>query len=73
MRSLVRFSSDPCQIYALRTELAKHTVTKTKQGRIEQEWIARVILAAPHASGRALAQAFRDVAGFKNEPHPQTS
>ena len=47
----------------LRTQVARHTAAKTKEGRIEQEWIVRVILAAPHASGRAVAQAFRDVAG----------
>lgn len=51
------------EVTSLKKELAKHTTTKTKERRMEQEWIVRVMLAAPHTSGRALAQAFRDVAG----------
>jgi hypothetical protein len=46
-----------------KTQLAKHEQFKSIGGRVSQEWLLRVILAAPHASGRALAQSFRDIAG----------
>jgi len=47
----------------LRAELQRHTSTKTVGGRVSQEWLMRVFLAAPHASARALAHSFRAVAG----------
>ena len=51
-----------CQ--ALEKEVATHRSAKTVGGRVSREWIVRVFLAAPHTSGRALAEAFRVVAGF---------
>ena len=47
----------------LTAELQRHTSTKTLGGRVSQEWLMRVFLAAPHAFARALAPSFRVVVG----------
>ena len=51
------------QVMKLEAELRRHTSTKTVGGRVSQEWLMRVFLAAPHSSARALAHSFRAVAG----------
>ena len=51
------------QVTKLNAELQRHVSTKTVGGRVSQEWLTRVFLAAPHASARALANSFRAVAG----------
>ena len=51
------------QVTKLNAELQRHVSTKTVGGRVSQEWLTRVFLAAPHASARALAHSFRAVAG----------
>ena len=51
------------QLAIVKGNLAKHEQYKSKDGRINQEWIMRVILASPICSSRSLAQSFRDVMG----------
>jgi len=41
----------------LNKQFAKHTDSKTVEGRVAEEWICRVIACAPHASSRALQYA----------------
>ena len=48
----------------LEAEVDTYKKTKTSKYRVAKEWILRVFLAAPHASGRALAESFHLVAGF---------
>ena len=51
---------------ALDTQVQSFTSVKTSTGRVTREWMLKVFLASPHASGRALADSFRLVAGFGN-------
>ena len=60
----IRRGRDKVEVGALEKELATYKSAKTVGGRVSQEWIMRVMLAAPHTSGRALAHAFNVVAGF---------
>ena len=46
------------KVNELQDRLTKLTDSKTVGGRVSEEWILRVILTAPHVSGRALAEAF---------------
>ena len=52
------------RIQSLECELQRHTETKTASRRLTKEWILRVFLASPHASGRALADSFHLIAGI---------
>ena len=42
---------------------AKHESSKDVGGRVSEEWLLRVMLTAPHVSGRALAVAFHLACG----------
>ena len=46
------------KVNELQDRLTKLTDSKTVGGRVSEEWITRVILTAPHVSGRALAETF---------------
>lgn len=46
------------KVNELQDRLTKLTDSKTVGGRVSEEWITRVILAAPHVSGHALAETF---------------
>ena len=52
-----------CKYLATLNDLRDHQRSKTVDGRLSQEWIVRVIACAPHASARALADAFHLAAG----------
>ena len=52
------------KVEALQSQLDSLTSTKNSLGHLTNDWILKVILASPHASGRALADSFRLVAGF---------
>ena len=51
------------QVAELEAEVQRLMSSKTVGGRVSQEWLLRVCLAAPHASARAVAHSFRAVAG----------
>ena len=53
------------KVDALESEVKKYKEQNNSSvdGRLTSEWILRVFLASPHASGRALADSFRLVAG----------
>ena len=52
------------KVKKLESELESYKSAKSRQGRVSNEWMLRVFLAAPHTSGRALADSFHLVAGF---------
>ena len=47
------------EVKRLRAQVANFKTTKTLGGRLSHEWILRVILSAPNASGRGLVDAFK--------------
>jgi hypothetical protein len=51
------------KVLQMTSELQKHTSSKAVGGVVSEEWLLRVILTAPHVSGRALAEAFHLVVG----------
>ena len=59
-----RLTRERARVTALQNELAKYKSPKAIGGRVSTAWILRVFLAAPHVSGRALADSFRVAAGF---------
>ena len=61
------------KISSLKSKLAAFTLHHTSTGRVTQDWILKVFLASPHASGRALADSFRLVAGFDSNAGGATS
>ena len=51
------------KMHALTAELHTLKSSKSVRGRVSEEWLTRVILAAPNVSGRALADSFHVIVG----------
>jgi hypothetical protein len=74
--AIIKYRQRVCRLQRkvtkLEDELNKYKSMKTS-GRVSKEWILRVFLAAPHSSGRALADSFRSVAGFDSNTVSRTT
>jgi len=53
------------KVKMLENQLAELKTSKDVRGRVSEEWLVRVILAAPKVSGRALAEAFHLAVGVE--------
>ena len=51
------------KVQQLTAELSTLKSSKDVRGRVSEEWLLRVILAAPNVSGRALAESFHSLVG----------